>query len=63
MSGRLSKFIFCMLVVTVAMLSNVPYSNAEQSREDSLTTLKEAMDDYGVKKYTILERNGLKIEF
>jgi 5'-nucleotidase / UDP-sugar diphosphatase len=42
--------------------SNIEFPVEEKAQlTDSLSKLKKAMGDYGVKEYTIIERNGLKI--
>lgn len=42
--------------------SNVTYpTNKEGKLTESLTSLKTEMENYGVKEYTVIERNGVKI--
>lgn len=44
------------------LLSNVSYpTDKEGNLTQSLIDLKQAMENYGVKDYTIIERNGIKI--
>ena len=44
------------------VLSNVSFpANKDGHMVESLTNLKSAMDEYGVKDYTIIERSGIKI--